>query len=508
MGKIITGEEFVDLVMDCYEGITNGEPDRSMVADAIGHFFNVTCEDSNKCSAYGSSTPHGQTIYLYDFWEWIYGYGLSTFGDDFYFQLADSSQYANKKLIDSTNLPVIRDHMRCTNIPFVNDIPLTSHATENNSPAPGNCEVSFEIKIGNYWHEWCNGSCAPDGSVLSLNYQNDFIIGGSENFLDDNTEYPFRVSFGFESASYREDYSYIDNLSVSLTSSYGETYIDTIFDVSPDSEVGGGFSFKASGATSLIYMKELNSIEIYGDWVGDSGSGGSGPYEFLIYDSAVVNTSSGSMAVGNVIRTQSSLATTYANLRGSNFGSTSYQVNITTLDWNNGELYLNWNGSTAPAGNYWVGFYLKYNTTYYTMYMPLTVGADGSISNGTGNYILDLGSVTTRNYNSYPTEYRSVKNNTTTAYYVWNYSSSGPQSSPVAAGGSSAYVMLLSTLYVTPTTTGPCTVKTYVENTPYTISSGVANKTVNIIPSNFNSSFGTLLTKISDKGTDFYVQLS
>ena len=512
MGKIITGQELINIFKGCCSGQTQSFTDADYIAGIQESMYLKNVENSGRCPALNGSidTVFDPTM----FWNQMYGgdTGYEFYGD---YQLEWTSGYlglVDTQLVDSTYVPDFQSQMLCTNLTPYNTIYFNDAFRHSGSGSGfiGNASVTIRVTIGDntvYVHSssvYCDG--AGFSMELSGNDRSDYVFAGSNNIPKWSSTYKYTISIslsnlvlsGYEWQSPDVEI-YAGTTELPSTANFTYTTYGTAISV--------------TGNTTLTNILNITSIDLIGTWNSSGGGSGSNEYDFLIYEGANVATSSygsnNTMAVGNVIRTQSSLASTTANLKTSNFGNTTYYVNIYALDWENGELKLSWVGNAAPAGNYWIGFDLKYNNTvYYRMYMPLTVGSGGSISNGSGSYILDLSSVKNTKSGDDPNFYRTVRNTTSRQYYVWNYSSSGPQSSPIAAGGTSSYAMLLSTLYVLPYTSGACTVKTGVESSTYTISSDVSNKTVNIIPTNFSSSFGTLLTRIADKGTDFYVQLS
>lgn len=490
MGKIITGQELINIFKGCCSGQTENFADANYINGIQASMGLSNVENSGRCPAFNGNID---TVFNpFTFWYEMYG---SDTAYDFVgsSQLEWTSGYlglVNTQLVDSTYVPNFASQMRCTNLRYTGDF---SFGVLTDGDYSGGFEIrvyiyfgSLKVLIASYD---TNLSSGESDQYLSSDDINDIVFAGSSNIPSNSSTYTYEIEVSWETDSSSSDGSTynITGLGCDVQSESG-LMSGSIARYSATEGNGGSFTYR--GQATFADIITINSVEIYGEWENE---GGGSVYSTLRIGNCYLRTNSTSVVYISGATSTSTIQQNNVNLYSPNLTELSTPLYLVAEDIANGEIGVQFPGQYigSTTGSFLLPLTLAHNNYYYKLYIPVTIISDGSVTLRSSECYLDLSSVS---YNGAVT-YRLVYNNRTTPVTYRPLISSGVSPITLGVNSNKQTSPLLSTTHVYPssgtmnvkvsynTTTSP----TSTSMASATVATGVSNTTVNLIPSNLAS---------------------
>ena len=276
MGKIITGQELINIFKGCCSGQTQSFTDAAYI-DGIQESMGLSnVENSGRCPAFNGNidTVFDPTM----FWNQMYG---GDTGYDFVgsYQLDWTSGYlglVDTQLVDSTYVPNFQSQMLCTNLRHTGDLTFGLW-TEGDYYGSFYISVyiyfgSQRVLIGYYNTTLMSG----DSNDLTSDDITDVVFAGSSNIPSNSGTYTYGVVVEWETAS--DDTHNITNLGCDV---YGDTGLMSGSITGYGSSETGGGSFSFMGQATFADIMSINAVDINGEWENGGGSSPSDVYSTL-----------------------------------------------------------------------------------------------------------------------------------------------------------------------------------------------------------------------------------
>ena len=489
MGKIITGQELINIFKGCCSGQTQSFTDAAYIEGIQESMGLSNVENSGRCPAFNGNIV--TVFYPTTFWNQMYGgdTGYEFYGTD---QIDWTSGYLgleDTQLVDSTYVPSFASQMRCTNLRYTGDFCFGLYTGGEYS---GGFTIKVYIYIGSQKvlvaHYYPMLSSGDEDAYLASEDVIDVVFGGSSNIPSNSGTYLYAVEVGWETGS--DGTHNITNLSCEV---YGDSGLmsGSITGYGASEGTGGSFAFMGQGTFADIIS--INTVYINGEWENGGGSSGGDAYTTLRITNCYLRTNATSVIYVSGATSASTIDNPYSTLYSTNLSSTSVQVYLIDEDLANGEI-----GVQLPAqyvgsysGSYLLPLKLICNGYRYTLYVPVSVTSAGNVNLRSSECYLDLSSVS---YNNNAITYRQVYNYRTTQVTFRPLTSSGVPSKTLSSNTNAQTTPLLSTIHVYPQTGtmgvrvgyGTSTTSTATVSST-TVATQVANTTVNLIPSYYIS---------------------
>ena len=505
MGKIITGQELINIFKGCCSGQTQSFTNAAYI-DGIQESMGLSnVENSGRCPAFNGNidTTFDPTM----FWNQMYGgeTGYEFVGS---YQLEWTSGYlglVDTQLVDSTYVPNFQSQMRCTNLRYKDDFTFGLY-TDGDYYGSFTIRVyiyfgSQRVLIGYYNTTLSSGEIDP---YLTSDDVTDVVFAGSSNIPSNSGTYVYGVEVEWKTSS---DGTYnITNLGCDVFCDTG-VMAGSITGYGASEDEGGSFSFM--GQATFADIMSINTVDINGEWENGGGSSPSDVYSTLRITNCYLGTRATSVIYVSGTTSVSAIDMPYVNLYSPNLTSIPVQLYLVNEDIANGEIGIQFPAQYigSYSGSYLLPLKLVYNGYKYTLYVPVTVTSSGNVNLRSSECYLDLSSVSNGNVT-----YRPVYNYRSTPVTFRPLISSGVPSKTLAASANAQTAPLLSTIHVYPSSgnmnvrVGYNTNTTSTSITSETVASQVSNTTVKLIPSYFaTKSLYDLLQRIGKSASQFAV---
>lgn len=512
MGKIITGQELINIFKGCCSGQAQSFTDAAYI-DGIQESMGLSnVENSGRCPAFNGNidTTFDPTM----FWNQMYGgeTGYEFYGD---YQLEWTSGYlglVDTQLVDSTYVPNFQSQMLCTNLKYNGDF---NFGVYTDGDYYGQFDITVYIKFGGTMYtvaRYRTSLSSGESESLGSDDISDIVFAGSSNIPNNSSTYTYEVVVGWETYD-DSDGNSVYNINGLGCDVYSEGGLLSGGIIGYSASAGGGGSFTYKGQATFSDITSISGVEIIGEWESEGGGGSTTPdrYTTIRITNSFIKTNSTSVVYVSGATSASTISQPNVYLYSVNLTQLPTQVYLVNEDIANGEIGVQFPaqyiGSTS--GNFLLPLSLSRNNYNYKLYIPITVLPDGTVNmRGSGECYLDLASV------SYYTavSQRPVWNNSSTQVTFRPLISSGVPSKSMSGGSNGNFTPLLSTTHVYPSSSG-VNVNVGFNTTPTTtstnsrrVATNISNTTVNLIPYDFaNGGLYNLLQCIGKNKDHFTV---
>jgi hypothetical protein len=276
MGKIITGQELINIFKGCCSGQTQSFTDAAYI-DGIQESMGLSnVENSGRCPAF-----NGNLDTVFDpimFWDQMYGgnTGYEFYGD---YQLGWTSGYlglVDTQLVDSTYVPNFQSQMLCTNLKYTGDF---NFGVDTDGDYYGQFDITVYIKFGGGLYtvaHYSTSLSSGDHESLGSDDISDIVFAGSSNIPSNSSTYTYEVVVGWETYSDADGNS-VFNITGLGCDVYSESGLLSGGIIGYSANERGGGSFTYRGQATFTDITSISGVDIIGEWESEGGGGSTTP---------------------------------------------------------------------------------------------------------------------------------------------------------------------------------------------------------------------------------------